>query len=89
MNYTYTQLARVSPRTFRRSVWMARGRRLWNRYLRLAAVIAGVFGNVMLTLIYFVVLPPFAWMARRAERREPLGWSDVPTRRSEAATGEY
>ena len=27
----------------------------------------------MLTVQYFVLLPPFAWLARRAERREPLG----------------
>jgi hypothetical protein len=45
-------------------VWKARAKRLWNRYLRAAAAIAGVLGNVMLTVIYFVVLPPFAWFAR-------------------------
>ena len=36
MNYTYTQLARVSPHAHRRQVWHARLTRLWNRYLRVA-----------------------------------------------------
>src|SRR6195256_4572729 len=60
MNYTYTQLARVMPRSYRRRVWQARGSRLWKRYLRLAAVMAGVMGGAILTVMYFVVLAPFA-----------------------------
>ena len=36
MNYTYTQLTRVLPRSYRRQVWLARASRLWKRYLRLA-----------------------------------------------------
>jgi rubrerythrin len=78
MNYTYTQLARVSPRTYRRHVWSARMKRLWHRYLRIAAAIAGVLGTVMLTAMYFVVLPPFAWFAKRSARREPIGWTPIP-----------
>src|SRR3984893_3995645 len=74
MNYTYTQLARVKPTSYRRQVWQARGSRLWKRYLRVAAAVAGVMGGAILTIIYFVVLPPFAWLAKRAERREPVGW---------------
>ena len=31
---------------------------------------AGALGAIVLTVIYFVVLPPFAWLAKRAERRE-------------------
>ena len=27
--------------------------------------------------MYFVVLPPFAWLAKRAERREPVGWTPI------------
>lgn len=84
MNYTYTQLARVSPRGYRRHVWHARAKRLWNRYLRLAAAVAGLIGNVLLTLMYCVLLPPFAWLAKRAERREPIGW--VPIARSRPHT---
>src|SRR5438067_13555687 len=66
MNYTYTQLARVSPHAYRRHVWHARAKRLWNRYLRVAAVMAGGVSSVMLTVMYFVLLPPFAWLAKRA-----------------------
>jgi rubrerythrin len=77
MNYTYTQLARVSPHAYRRHVWHARAKRLWNRYLRVAAAIAGVIGSVLLLLMYFVVLPPFAWLAKRAARRESPGWISI------------
>jgi len=87
MNYTYTQLTRVSPHAYRRHVWHARAKRLWNRYLRAAAAIAGVLGNVMLTVIYFVVLPPFAWFARRAERREPIGFTSTERRRRQPSPG--
>ncbi len=78
MNYTYTQLARVEPRAYRRRVWRARATRLWRRYLRLAAVAGALFGTIILTIIYFTVLPPFAWLARRAERRAPRGWTASP-----------
>src|SRR5205809_5015846 len=71
MNYTYTQLARISPRGYRWQVWQARASRFWKRYLRLAAAVAGVIGGVILTLIYFTALSPFVWLAKRAERRDP------------------
>ena len=90
MNYTYTQLARVMPQSYRRHVWRARASRLWKRYLRVAAAIATVIGNAILTILYFIVLPPFAWLAKRAERREPLGWTpsprDAPTSRRRVST---
>src|SRR5262249_27530792 len=75
MNYTYTQLARISPRSHRWQIWRARGNRLWKRYLRLAAAIAAVFGTAMISVLYFVALPPFAWLARRAARRDAAGWT--------------
>ena len=78
MNYTYTQLARVLPQSYRRQVWLARASRLWKRYLRVAAAIASVLGAAVLTIIYFILLPPFAWLAKRAERREPPGWTPIP-----------
>ena len=81
MNYTYTQLARISPRAYRRHVWIARARRIWNRYLRAAAAIAGLMGNVLLTLMYWILLPPFAWFAKRAARREPIGWTPISAAR--------
>jgi hypothetical protein len=87
MNYTYSQLARVSPQDYRRHVWHARAKRLWNRYLRVAAGIAGVFGSSMLLLMYVVVLPPFAWLAKRAERREPPGWTPIAAARQHASPG--
>ena len=87
MNYTYTQLTRVAPKTYRRHVWHARARRLWNRYLRVAVAVANLFGTAILTIIYFVVLPPFAWLARRAERRELPGWQ--PIARAESPRSQY
>src|SRR5213594_1583998 len=60
MNYTYTQLARVSPESYSRHVWRARASRLWKRYLRLAAAVAALMGMAILTGMYFIVLPPFA-----------------------------
>ena len=87
MNYTYTQLTRVAPKTYRRHVWHARARRLWNRYLRVAVAVANLFGEAILTIIYFVVLPPFAWLASRAERRERPGWR--PIARSAAPRSQY
>jgi len=89
MNYTYAQLARIAPQTYRRHVWHARAKRLWHRYLRVAAALAGVLGNTMLTIIYFVLLPPFAWMARRAERREPRGWTPIPSGRDDSPRSLY
>ena len=89
MNYTYTQLARIRPNGYRWQVWKARASRLWKRYLRLAAVTAGAFGFVALTVIYFVVLAPFAWIAKRAERREPVGWAPIAPERNDRPTSQY
>ena len=89
MNYTYTQLARVLPRSYRRQVWQARASRLWKRYLRMAAAVAGVLGTAVLTIIYFVLLAPFAWLARRAERREPVGWTPMAQGGKESPTSQY
>jgi len=89
MNYTYTQLARVLPRSYRRQVWQARASRLWKRYLRVAAAVAGVLGTAVLTIIYFVLLAPFAWLARRAERREPVGWTPMAPGGKESPTSQY
>jgi len=90
MNYTYMQLTRISPQAFRRHVWYARSKRIWNRYLRVAAAVAGLMGNTLLTLMYFVLLPPFAWLAKRAERREPAGWIPSPrTTRPTSPRSQY
>src|SRR5438094_3470867 len=89
MNYTYTQLARVSPRSYRWQIWRARGSRLWKRYLRVAAVVAGVMGSTMISLLYFIVLPPFACIAKRAERREHQGWRPIARDRHESPASQY
>jgi hypothetical protein len=89
MNYTYTQLTRVSPQSYRRHVWRARLSRLWHRYVRVAAGIAELLGTAILTGVYFVVLPPFAWAARRAARREPAGWHPIAASRQQSSTSQY
>lgn len=89
MNYTYTQLARISPRSYRRQVWSARANRLWKRYVRLAAAVAALMGSAVLTTMYFVLLPAFAWLARRAERREPQGWQRISGVRHDSARSQY
>jgi len=89
MNYTYTQLTRVLPRSYRRQVWRARASRLWKRYLRVAAAVAGVLGTAILALIYFALLPPFAWMAKRGGRREGVGWFPAVQERNDSPTSQY
>jgi hypothetical protein len=89
MNYTYTQLARVSPQSYRRQVWRARASRLGKRYLRTAAALADLIGSSFLTILYFTVLPPFAWLARRAQRREAPGWHPVSRTRGVSPTSAY
>src|SRR6185295_20271309 len=89
MNYSYTQLARISPASYRRHIWRARASRLWKRYLRFAAVLACVFGSVMLTLQYFLLVPLFAWLAKRAEKREPAGWVAIVREHIESPTSQY
>jgi bacterioferritin (cytochrome b1) len=89
MNYTYTQLARIAPGSYRRRLWRARAGRLWKQYLRLSSAFAGVIGTIMLTVVYFILLPPFAWLAKRAERREKAGWALHPSEPNESLTGQY
>ncbi len=85
MNYTYKQLTRIEPDRYWRHVWHARAKRVWNRYLRVAAAVAALFGNVALTVMYFVLLAPFAWLAKRSERRKPDGWVSIPRARRETS----
>jgi rubrerythrin len=75
MSYTHAQLTRIAgPRT-RRRIWQARLGRLWKAYLRIAAALASAMGTLLLRLQYFVFLPPFVLLARRAARREPEGFA--------------
>ncbi|WP_019833515.1 hypothetical protein [Sphingomonas sp. PR090111-T3T-6A] len=74
MRYSLAELDRVAPGQRRWLLWKARLRRLWKAYLRLATAIAGVMAAIILTAQYFLLLPPFALLARRAARREAPGW---------------
>ena len=89
MNYTQTQLIRIAPQAHRRHVWHARAKRLWNRYLRVAAAVAGLFGSTMLTAMYFLLLPPFAYLARHGARREPIGWIPISRTRQTPPGSQY
>ena len=89
MNYTYTQLTRVSPQSYRWQVWRARASRLWKRYLGIATALANVIGSVVLTIVYFTVLPPFAWLARRAAAREPIGWARTTRDTGDTSNSQY
>ena len=89
MNYTLVQLARVAPQQHRRHVWRARLTRMWKAYLRGATALAGVIGALLLTIQYFVLLPPFAWFAKRAARKEASGWTPVAPEREDALTRQY
>ena len=87
MRYSLDELDRIAPGRRRALLWKARLRRLWKGYLRLATAIAGGMAAIILTAQYFLLLPPFALLSRRAARREPTGWiaigadgSDVPAR---------
>lgn len=72
--YTHDQLRRLAPYRLRRLLWWARLRRLWKAYLRFATALAGVMAGAILTLQYFLLLPPFAWLAKRNRRWEMPGW---------------
>jgi len=89
MNYTLAQLTRVAPQRHRLFLWKARLGRLWKAYLRVASAIAGIMGTVILTLQYFILLPPFAILAKRAERREPHGWVPVPKESQRKMESQY
>jgi len=89
MGYTLTQLARVEPQRHRRHLWRARLSRLWKAYLRLASGIAAILGSLLLTIQYFVLLPPFAWLAKRAARREQIGWTRVSAGGSDSLNRQY
>jgi hypothetical protein len=77
MRYSLAELQRVAPGRERTLLWKARLRRLWKAYLRLAGAIANVISTVLLTLQYFVLLPPFALLAKRGEKHERSGWHEI------------
>jgi bacterioferritin (cytochrome b1) len=89
MNYTLTQLVRVSPERHRWQLWRARFSRLWKAYLRLATALAGVIGALVLTIQYFIVLPLFALLAKRAEKQESPGWTAISPERNNSLRRQY
>lgn len=89
MNYTYSQLKRVSPKSHGLRLWMARLTRLWKGYLRIAAAIANVMGGVVLTVQYFVLLPLFAFAAKRAARKELPGWTRISPEQASSLRSQY
>ena len=89
MNYTKAELARVAPRKHGRLLWAARFSRIWKAYLRFAVWLAGLIGTVVLTIQYFILIPPFAWISRRAAKREAQGWTAISTDRPRDLGGQY
>jgi rubrerythrin len=89
MNYTLAQLTRVAPRQRAMFLWRARLSRLWKAYLRIMSGIAGILGAIILTLQYFILLPPFAYLAKRAERREAPGWKPAAAEGKNALESQY
>jgi hypothetical protein len=89
MNYTRAELTRVAPRKHGRLLWAARFSRIWKAYLRFAVWLAGLIGTVVLTIQYFILIPPFAWISRRAAKREPEGWTAVAADRDRDLGGQY
>jgi len=89
MNYTLAQLTRVAPDRHGFFLWKARAGRLWKAYLRLMSGVAGIMGGIILTLQYFILLPPFALLAKRAARGERAGWTAVQEERDNALRSQY
>jgi hypothetical protein len=89
MNYTLAQLTRVAPKHHGILLWRARLSRLWKAYLRVMSALAGIMGSIILTLQYFLLLPLFALLAKRAARREPQGWIQVPPERERPLESQY
>jgi rubrerythrin len=89
MKYTLAQLVRVSPQRHRVLLWRARLSRLWKGYLRLALALAGLISGLVLTMLYFCLLPPFGYLAKRAARKEPVGWLPISSQRNASLDREY
>jgi hypothetical protein len=89
MRYSLAELDRVAPGRRRRLLWVARLRRLWKAYLRFATALAGVMAHILLTVQYFVLLPPFALLAKRAARRERPGWTTLAPATRDTLHGQY
>jgi rubrerythrin len=85
MSYTRSQLARIAPKKQGFVLWRSRAGRVWKAYLRIAGAIASLFGTVFLTAQYFLVLPLFAYLAKR--NVDPEGFS--PPRSKNRLESQY
>jgi rubrerythrin len=85
MNYTLSQLVRVSPQHHRLLLWRARLGRLWKSYLRVVIALGDLISRLILTVVYFTLLAPFAYLAKRSARKEPTGWWPVSAERNNAS----
>jgi hypothetical protein len=48
-----------------------------------------MIGAGILTIQYFILLPPFAFLARRAERQEAPGWTPISPKRGDSLKRQY
>jgi hypothetical protein len=87
MGYTHRQLARIAPGRSQRELWRSRLARICKAYLRLARACAAAMGALFLRLQYFLLLPPFALLAKRAASRERQGF--VAARANPELTSQY
>ena len=89
MHYSLAELERAAPGRAKYLLWKARLRRLWKAYMRLATALAGLMAGIVLTLQYYLLLPPFALLAKRAARREPRGWTILGSAERATCNGQY
>lgn len=89
MRYSRAELIRIAPGQDNRALWASRLRRLWRAYLRFALILADMMARLILTLLYFLLLTPFALLARRGGRKEKSGWRDCTAGRRDRAGGQY
>jgi hypothetical protein len=55
----------------------------------MAAALGAVIGGFIMTVQYFVILPPFSWLAKRAERRESPGWTPISPQHNRSLQRQY
>lgn len=90
MHYSRAELGRVAQGRTRGALWRARMRRLWRAYLRLATKLADGIATLILTALYFILVPPFALAARRGAKLDRPGWHSCPAESADhSLRGEY
>jgi rubrerythrin len=82
MSYTQKQLARIAPKKRGFLLWRARVSRLWKAWIRIATALASLISAAVLLVQYFIILPPFALLAKRSARSEAHGFRPAARRTS-------